>query len=64
MPGKGPIHIYCNEPFAMSCETAPECPARRHPFLFGVAMSAIKTSASDFMAQTVVEQREQAQHPF
>lgn len=32
---------------------------RKHPFVFGVAMSAFKTSASDFFAQTFVEQREQ-----
>ena len=37
---------------------------RKHPFIFGVAMSAFKTSASDFFAQTVVEQREQVQHDF
>lgn len=34
---------------------------RRRPFLFGVAVSAVKTCASDFFAQKVVEQREQAQ---
>ncbi|CAK9059084.1 unnamed protein product [Durusdinium trenchii] len=32
---------------------------RRRPFLFGVAVSAVKTCASDFFAQKVVEQREQ-----
>eukprot|EP00439_Symbiodinium_sp_Y106_P017879 s2608_g2.t1 len=32
---------------------------RKHPFLFGVAVSALKTSASDLMAQKVVERREE-----
>ncbi|CAJ1351249.1 unnamed protein product, partial [Effrenium voratum] len=32
---------------------------RKHPFLFGVAVSAIKTSGSDVMAQKVVERREE-----
>ena len=35
--------------------------SRKHPFLVGVAMSAFKTSASDFFAQTVVEKRDQVQ---
>ena len=32
---------------------------QRHPFLFGVAVSALKTSGSDLMAQSFVERREQ-----
>ncbi|CAE7711200.1 SYM1 [Symbiodinium sp. CCMP2456] len=32
---------------------------RKHPFLFGVAVSALKTSTSDLMAQKFVERREE-----
>ena len=29
--------------------------AQRYPFAFGVGVSAVKTSAADYLAQTVVE---------
>ena len=32
---------------------------RRRPFAFGVTVSAVKTAAADYIAQTVIERREQ-----